>query len=260
MNDRKRLPGKFVWFELASSDLKKAQAFYGEVLGWKAVAFPLGAATYEMIFAGETPDTMVGGYVPARGGGGRSQWIAYVSVENVDAAVSTATACGGTLLEPPRDLPGVGRAAKIADPSGAAFALFKSANGDPPDVLSAPPGRFIWNELHTTDPEKALAFYERVVGFSNRSVPSPAGRYHILSEGGVDRGGITSHLRPGSSPHWQPVVSVDDVDGAVARARKLGARIPVPPEDMPGIGRLGLMEDPMGAVIALMKPAPRASH
>ena len=33
MSDRKLLPGKFVWFELVSSDAKKAQAFYGEVLG-----------------------------------------------------------------------------------------------------------------------------------------------------------------------------------------------------------------------------------
>src|SRR5713226_963425 len=41
MTDRKLIPGKFVWFELASSDAKKAQAFYGEVLGWKVKPFPM---------------------------------------------------------------------------------------------------------------------------------------------------------------------------------------------------------------------------
>jgi len=258
MSDRKQLPGKFVWFELASADPKKAQAFYGNVLGWKAVDFPFGGTTYEMIFAGETPDTMVGGYLPKRGDGERSEWIAYFSVDDVDAAAAAAAASGGTLVEPPHDLPGVGRAARIADPSGAVLGLFKSASGDPPDMLSAPPGRFIWNELHTTDPEKALAFYGTVVGFSGRAMPSPAGPYHILSQAGVDRGGITSHLRPGTSPHWQPIVSVDDVDGAVGRALRLGARIVFPPEDIPGIGKLTVLEDPTGAVLALMKPAPRA--
>src|SRR5258706_2077005 len=123
MSDRKQLPGKFVWFELASSDPKKAQTFYGAVLGWKAVDFPFGGTTYEMIFAGETPDTMVGGYVPARGDGGRSRWIANVSVEDVDAAAAAAVANGGKGLEPPHDLPGVGRAATNADPDGAELAL-----------------------------------------------------------------------------------------------------------------------------------------
>ena len=117
----------------------------------------------------------------------------------------------------------------------------------------------MWNELHTTDPEKAAIFYEKVVGFSHRSVPSPAGPYHILSKGGVDRGGITSHLPPGASPHWLPFVMVDDVDSTIERARKLGARIPMEPKNLMDIGRLGILEDPTGAILALMKPRPRAN-
>jgi uncharacterized protein len=254
MPDRKHVPGKFVWFQLASSDPKRAQAFYSDVLGWKAVRFPFGGATYEMIFAGETPDTMVGDYVAAVG---ISHWIANVSVEDVDAAATAALANGGNVLEAPHDVPGIGRAAKIADPDGAELALFKSATGDPPDVSWAPPGRFIWNELHTTDPDKAIAFYEKVVGFSHRTVDSPAGPYHILSKGGVDRGGVTSHLARGASPYWMPIVNVVDVDAAVDRAQKVGARIRRPAEDMAGIGRLCVIEDPTGAVLAVMKPSPR---
>ena len=41
MADRKLLPGKFVWFEHVSTDPKKAQKFYAEVLGWKVKPFPL---------------------------------------------------------------------------------------------------------------------------------------------------------------------------------------------------------------------------
>ena len=51
MADRKLLPGKFVWFELVARDAKKAQAFHGEVLGWKVQPFPMGDSTYEMIYA-----------------------------------------------------------------------------------------------------------------------------------------------------------------------------------------------------------------
>jgi hypothetical protein len=49
MSDRKLLPGKFVWFEHVSRDAKKAQEFYGEVLGWKVKPFPMGDVAYEMI-------------------------------------------------------------------------------------------------------------------------------------------------------------------------------------------------------------------
>jgi predicted enzyme related to lactoylglutathione lyase len=116
-------------------------------------------------------------------------------------------------------------------------------------------------ELHTTEPTKALSFYEKVVGFSHRSMDmGPGGKYHILSRDGVDRGGVTGHLPAGASPHWLPYVDVDDVDATIARARKLGARIPVSPEDIPGIGRFGVLEDPTGAVLAIMKPLPRENQ
>jgi predicted enzyme related to lactoylglutathione lyase len=253
MSNPKLLPGKFVWFELVSGDPKKAQAFYGAVLGWKTVPFPMGDSAYEMIYAG---DTMIGGYAAPAVAGQRSHWISYVSVDDVDVAAKAASASGGKVLEPPFDIPNVGRAARIADAQGAELYLFRKVNDDPVDGVP-PPGGWLWNELHTTDPAQALRFYEKVVGFSNRAMDmGPAGTYHILSRGDVDRGGVTSHLNAGVRPHWLPYVAVDDVDATIATARKLGATIPMPPEDIPGVGRLGILEDPTGAVLAMLKPVP----
>lgn len=253
MTDRKLLPGKFVWFELVSRDAKKAQAFYGEVLGWRVEPFPMGDFTYEMIYAG---DTMIGGYAAPKSDRQPSHWISYVSVEDVDATAKAATAKGGKVVEAPSDIPGVGRMSRIADPQGAELSLFKSATGDPADA-PATRGRWLWNELHTSDPTRALSFYEKVLGFFHRSLDmGPDGTYHILSRGGVDRGGVTSHLPGGVPPHWLPYVDVDDADATIARARKLGATITVGPEDIPGIGRFGVLKDPTGAVLAIMKPLP----
>jgi predicted enzyme related to lactoylglutathione lyase len=254
MPDRKTLPGKFVWFEHVSRDPKKAQAFFGEVLGWSVRPFPMGTSSYDMIYAGET---MIGGY-PTPRGDRPSRWLSYVSVENVDAAASAASANGGKILQPPFDMPTVGRSALIADPQGAELALFKSVTGDPPDAPAAPPGTFFWNELHTTAPTEALEFYEKVVGFSHRSVDmGPGNTYHILSKGGVDRGGATAFLSKDAAPHWLPYVAVEDPDGTIARAKRFGGKIPMPPEDIPGVGRFGIFEDPTGAALAIMKPLPR---
>jgi predicted enzyme related to lactoylglutathione lyase len=255
MTANKQLPGKFVWFEHVSKDAKKAQAFFGEVVGWKSQAFPMGASTYDMICTGSTSDTMIGGYATPKAGQS-AHWISYCSVEDVDAAVKAATANGGKLIDAPHDTPGVGRMARIADPQGAEICVIKASDGDAPDG-QATQGRFFWNELHTTQPEKALAFYEKVLGFAHRSMDmGPGGTYHIVSKGGVDRGGVTSHLPTGVAPHWLPYVYVDDTDATIARAKKNGATIPMATEDIPGVGRFGVLLDPSGAALAVMKPVP----
>src|SRR5262245_6252140 len=130
MSDRKPLPGKFVWFELVSQDPKRAQVFYGDVLGWKVQAFQMGDETYEMIYAG---DTMIGGYAAPKSDRQPSHWISYVSVEDVDGAVRAAAANGGKVVDAPYEIPGVGRTAQIADPQGAEICPFKNAMGDPAD-------------------------------------------------------------------------------------------------------------------------------
>ena len=262
-SDRKTRPGKFVWFEHVSRDAKKAQKFYGKVLGWKVE--PFGDSDYDMILAGDTLDTMIGGYAEPAKGRQKPHWIGYVSVEDVDAAAKAAAANGGKVIEAPHDLPGVGRAARIADPQGAELYLFKNDTGDPADPPATkppPPRRFFWNELHTNDPAGALRFYGKVLGFTHKTQKmGPGDEYHVLeSKDGVGRGGVTHHLEKGVAPHWLPYVEVDDPDATIATARKLGAKIPVAPADIPGIGRFAVLEDPTGAVLAVMKaqpPAPR---
>jgi uncharacterized protein len=256
MSDRKLLPGKFVWFEHVSRETKKAQEFYSKVLGWNAKAFPMGSASYEMILTGDAWDTMIGGYKAPAGDYKSSYWIATVSIDDVDKAAKAATANGGSVLDAPSDLPGVGRMARIADPQGAELGLLTDARGDKADA-PATSGGWLWNELHTSDATNALSFYEKVVGFSHRSMDmGPGEKYHILSRDGVDRGGVTCHVPAGTSSHWLPYVAVDNVDATIASAKKLGARIPVAPEDIPGIGRFSVLEDPTGAVLAVMKPLP----
>ena len=256
MPDRQQLPGKFVWFELVSKDAtKKAQAFCNDVFGWRVQSFPIGASSYEMIYAG---DTMIGGYAAPKSDRQPSHWVAYVSVEDVDATAKAAATNGGKVVEAPSEIPGVGRTARIADPQRAEICVFKNASGDPVDPPSTPHGHWIWNELHTTDVAKALRFYEKVVVFSHRTMDmGPGGTYTILFKGGVERGGVTSHLDPGAPAHWLPYVAVDDADATMARARKHGATIPFGPEDVPGVGRLGVLKDPTGALLAIIKPQPR---
>jgi predicted enzyme related to lactoylglutathione lyase len=59
-------------------------------------------------------------------------------------------------------------------------------------------------------------------------------------------------------PHWLPYVAVADTDATVMLAEGLGARVHVPPMDIPGAGRISVLADPQGAVFGLHEAGPGA--
>jgi predicted enzyme related to lactoylglutathione lyase len=243
------LPGKFVWFELVTRDPKKAQAFYGEVLHWKVEAYPMGGFTYEMIKVG---DDTIGGYVSADEGQ-PSHWISHLSVPDVDAAAKAAVAAGGKTLEPAHDVPTVGRMQRIVDATGAEVSLYRAATDDPADRTSRD-GEWFWNELQSPDPARSVAFYERVAGYTHKAMTMGADVYYQLDASGAPRGGIMKAQMPGPA-QWVPYVRVGDCDATLARAIRHGGAQLVPPTDIPGIGRFAVITDPVGATIAVIKPA-----
>jgi predicted enzyme related to lactoylglutathione lyase len=244
------LHGKFVWFEHVSNDIQKSRTFYAELFGWKSDGVPMGEMTYHMIQNGGQG---IGGFRAAMSGM-PGHWISYLSVADVDAAVKSAQAAGAKLLMPPTDLASVGRAATIADPTGAALSLWKGAQGDPPDAQSVPPGAWYWNECWTPDAKAALAFYEKIFGFTHDAMDmGPQGTYYVLKKEGIARGGLMQSTLPNAPPAWLPYVSVSDCDATAKRAAVMGAKSLVPPTDIPDVGRFTVFMDPAGAVLGAIR-------
>ena len=46
-----------------------------------------------------------------------------------------------------------------------------------------------------------------------------------------------------------------DADQTVARARRLGADVKQPCDDVPGVGRLAIFTDPLGCGVGILQPA-----
>ena len=177
-----------------------------------------------------------------------------LSVDDVDAAHKSALAAGAKSLMAPMDYGAVGRAATLADPTGGVFSLWKGAQGDPADTAQTPLGGWLWNELSTQDDKKALAFYEKVFGFGHDEMPMPQGIYYMLRQGEKLRGGLCKAMDASTPPMWMQYVKVADCDASAAQASSLGARIVVPPSDIPTVGRFAMFIDPQGAALAVMKP------
>jgi uncharacterized protein len=253
------MTGRFVWYELMTTDTKAAIAFYSEVIGWKAEPFPApqGGEPYTMWVASQGP---LGGVMTlseeAKKMGAPPHWMAHVEVDNVDATIAQVKAKGGNVLVPPTDIPTVGRFSVFADPQGAAISVFKSASEmQPHDTTKL--GEISWHELMTTDYEAGFKFYSELFGWEQMEEMDmgPAGKYRMFGQGGKMYGGMMN--KPADvkmPPAWSYYVNVDDVEAAITRATNNGATKIYGPQEVPGGTQVAQLIDPQGAVFALHGP------
>jgi predicted enzyme related to lactoylglutathione lyase len=113
-------------------------------------------------------------------------------------------------------------------------------------------GAASWFELMTTDVESAKKFYRELFGWTTEEYPMEGMTDTVVKAKGEDIGGIMP-IPPqaaGTPPYWGVYVTVDDVNATAKLAEKLGAKIIVPPTDIPEVGRFCLLQDRQGAVIS----------
>jgi len=120
-------------------------------------------------------------------------------------------------------------------------------------------GEFVWSEIAATDADKAQAFYENVFGWSFTKGTAAGMDYREFSTGGPGPAGGLYQIDPawfGGNPppaHWMIYVAVDDVDANAEKAKSLGAQVNKV-MDIPNVGRMAIIQDPTGAMIATFKP------
>ena len=119
-------------------------------------------------------------------------------------------------------------------------------------------GSFHWNELMTRDVDAAKAFYGATLGWSYDAMAMEDGTYWIALSAGAPVGGIMDMAGvspPEVPPHWFAYVAVDDVDARVAKIADAGGEVLREPFDVPGVGRIAIVQDPTGAMLGWMTPA-----
>ncbi|MEM8787802.1 MAG: VOC family protein [Pseudomonadota bacterium] len=118
--------GRIRWSELMTRDPEAATAYHTKVCGWAFEAMEMeDGQTYHIA---STPDGMpAAGVMDMRPMEHLAQvpphWFTYIAVDDVDAAVAETAAAGGRVQRAPWDVPGVGRIAILADPTGAVMGL-----------------------------------------------------------------------------------------------------------------------------------------
>jgi len=251
--------GRFVWYELSTSDPAAAQRFYKAFMGWGTQAFEEtgGGPPYTMWTNGEKP---VGGVwqlsEELATKGVPPHWLPYVGTDDVDETVAEATQLGGSVVVPPTDIPNMGRFAVLKDPQGAVFAIYKS-NQDMPDSEFKPQvGEASWHELTTSDHVAAFDFYSKLFGWEKQSeMDMGDGAMYLMygRNGGPMLGGMWTWNKPEHPmpPNWLIYFKVDDADRTAQRIKQLGGQILNGPMDVPGGDRVAQAMDPQGAAFGI---------
>jgi predicted enzyme related to lactoylglutathione lyase len=250
--------GSFIWYELMTDDVESAARFYEKVVGWKVsggVAKSASGQDYRMI--GRDDGGYVGGMLPIStdmvAHGAQPTWLGYLYTSDVDRTAAAITADGGAVHMGPVDI-AVGRIAMVSDPTGAPFYIMKP---NPPrnqkdaasDVFDRKAvQRVCWNELSTSDLERAKSFYAKHFGFTfEREMDlGKRGPYCFIEHAGQELGAMMRRPESGAS-RWSFALRTKGTIGAARQAVKAsGGKVIVPPHEVPGGDYIVICDDPQG--------------
>lgn len=124
---------------------------------------------------------------------------------------------------------------------------------------SHPPGAFSWVDLSASDLEAATAFYEGLLGWGHADTPIGEGAVYRMFVLGDKHVAAASQLRDeershGIPPHWNNYVTVTSADDVAGRVSDLAGNLIVDPFDVFDAGRMAVLSDPTGAMLALWEP------
>lgn len=180
-----------------------------------------------------------------------THWNHYIAVASTDDATAKAQSLGGTAMMAPFDVMDVGRMSIIKDPTGAMFCPWEPKKHFGAQLYGEV-GTFCWFELNTNDPDASKEFYTKLFGWE---IGGDA-NYTEWKSGGVSIGGMMKIQAEWGEvpPHWLGYVMVENVNESVEKAKALGGKVYVEPQDIPNMGRFAILADAQDGGFALYQP------
>jgi predicted enzyme related to lactoylglutathione lyase len=256
-------PGVPCWIDTLQPDPDAAMAFYAALFGW------------EFAGPGQMPGDPPGRYFVARlrgrdvaGIGSQpagewsppSAWSTYVSVASADEAALAAVDAGGEVLVEPIDVLPAGRMAVVADPAGAPFCVWQPGERRGAQLLNEP-GAWAMSHLSSPDPERAVAFYGALFGWTTETFGEGDSAITMFRLPGYVGGepeqpvsrevvATMSAAHGDGTPGWGVNLWDRDVDATAAKAVELGGRVLAAPFDT-SMSRMAVLADPHGAPFSI---------
>jgi predicted enzyme related to lactoylglutathione lyase len=253
------LLGRPLWYELMTTDMKAAESFYRDVIGWKTKPFEGAGQPYTMFDRGG--DQTVGG-VMTRPAEVKAPpfWAMYIGVPKLEEAADKIKNLGGREHTEVIAVPNVGRMQLMMDPQGAAFYIFQPASEEQRPEGAPDIGDVSWHELMTTDWPSAMKFYQQVFGWEPTQSMDMGnmGTYQMFNRPHGMIGGMMNKPPEMANvpPNWQIYFRVPDVHAATERIKANGGQILNGPMQVPDGDWIVNAMDPQGAAFGLHSKKP----
>lgn len=123
--------------------------------------------------------------------------------------------------------------------------------------LTRRPGKFVWADLVTTNPDAVVHFYTKVFGWTARKAGEGQRDYMLLFNGDRPMGGVAYRpadpaSKASGGARWIGSVSVSDINAAVAAVTAAGGRTLAAPRQVAGRGWQAVVTDVEGSVFGLL--------
>jgi predicted enzyme related to lactoylglutathione lyase len=253
-------PGTPSWVDLGTSDPAAASEFYSGLFGWDVQEGPTEAGGYRMCLLDGKP---VAGLGPQMNPDMPPFWTTYITVADADETAAAISTNGGMVLMEPMDVLDVGRMAVAMDPASAAFAIWQPRAHTGAAIVNEP-NTMCWNELTTRDPQRSVAFYGAVFGWtanivSHAGPPADYTEFHLADRSIAGMMPMEGDNWPAEIPnHWMVYFAVADCQAAVDRINELGGAILMGPKEVP-VGTFAVARDPQGAAFSVIALKPMAA-
>ena len=228
--------GRFIWHELMTTDTDAAGAFYSKVMPWKTQ--PSGMPGYTLWFAGKT---QAGGLMALPGRRAPvPHWLTYIGTPSVDSTLEGVQRLGGKVFKGASDIPNVGRYAVVADPQGAAFALYTPGPrlGGRRGCGRAAPGELLLARAGDDGRGcRASSFYTELFGWEKgpgHDMGGDVGIYQLITQGGQQIGGMYKSSERLGTAELADLRHVADIDKAANAVKGGGGRVLNGPMEVPG--------------------------
>jgi uncharacterized protein len=220
------MSNQFIRYELRTTDVDAARAFYDELLGSRFLKDSIDVAPLPKQAAAR---------------GAPPHWLGHVGVDDVVGTVLRFVSHGATQLGP----------ALIRDPSGALVAFSENAPITPDD-------RVAWHVLHSRDEARALSIYCDLFDWTPlefMDLGPQRGRLQLFSwDKSSTAHGATSDAarRPHVHPQWLFFFRTPDLRRSLATVRTLGG-LALEATETPDGDLVAPCDDPQGAAFALFQ-------
>ena len=122
-------------------------------------------------------------------------------------------------------------------------------------------GKIVWHDLLTNTPEESRKFYGELFGWEFETPGIDLGfggesSYMLIRHNGDLIGGMidaNALKKKNNISQWMTMMSVDDIDAAASSIAGTGGKVLTPPTELKSRGKLAIVEDPTGAIFALIE-------